>query len=340
VALRIQPQGAPVPTPSIESPTMHRRTWLHAAAATLLPCAVQAQDPRPIRLLVPVVPGAVPDIANRELARRLQAELGQTVVVENKPGGGGALMANELRRTAPDGHTLAAAYLSILSVSPSLFKPQPFHPVNDFSHLGTWCHGYFVLAVPAASAWRKVDDLLAAARAEPGRVNFGTAGMATPGHLFVTQLAHAAQVQLNHIPFKGSADVVLSGVRGDVPFITDGTQLVLPHVAAGRLRALAVMAPRRLPALPDVPTLAEAGFADIDHPVWHGLIAPAGLPPAVSQRLQAAIARVAQQPDFIQWNEAAGRFVEWRDGDRMREQVAREYAFWAREIQRAGISTT
>jgi tripartite-type tricarboxylate transporter receptor subunit TctC len=300
---------------------------------------VLAQEQRPIRLLVPVVPGAVPDIANRELARRLQAELGQTVVVENKPGGGGALMVSELRRAAPDGLTLGAAYLSILSVSPSLFKPPAFHPVHDFSHLGTWCHGYFVLAVPAASPWRQLPDVLAAARAEPGRVQFGTAGMATPGHLFVTQMAHAAQVQLSHIPFKGSADVVLSGVRGDVPLITDGTQLVLPHVAAGRLRALAVMAPRRLPALPDVPTLAETGFAGIDHPVWHGLIAPAGLPAQASARLQAALVRVSQQSDFIKWNEDAGRFVEWRDGERMRQQVAREFEFWAKEIQRAGIST-
>jgi tripartite-type tricarboxylate transporter receptor subunit TctC len=146
-------------------------------------------------------------------------------------------------------------------------------------------------------------------------------------------------VQWSHIPFKGSADVVLSGVRGDVSFITDGTQLVLPHVVAGRLRALAVMAPRRLPALPDVPTLGEAGLAGIEHPVWHGLIAPVGLPAAVSLRLQTAVATVSQQPDFIKWNEDAGRFVEWRDGERMRQQVARQFDFWATEIRRAGIST-
>jgi tripartite-type tricarboxylate transporter receptor subunit TctC len=317
---------------------MHRRTLLQAAAVASLPWSVRAQEQRPIRLLVPAVPGAVPDIANRELARRLQAELGQTVVVENKPGGGGALMANELRRAAPDGHTLGGMFMSFMSVSPSLYKPPPFHPVNDFSHLGTWCHGYFVLAVPAASPWRRLDDLLAAARAEPGRVQYGTAGTATPGHLFVSQLAHAAQIQLSHIPFKGSPDVVLSGVRGDVPFFTDGTQLVLPHITDGRLRALAVMAPRRLPALPDVPTLAEAGIAGIDHPVWHGLIAPAGMQAQTSSRLQAALARVVQQGDFIKWNEDAGRLVEWRDGERMRRQVASEFEFWAKEIQRAGIS--
>jgi tripartite-type tricarboxylate transporter receptor subunit TctC len=318
---------------------MHRRHLLQAATLLSLPGLARAQDVRPIRLLIPAVPGAVPDLANRELARRLQVELGQTIVVENKPGAGGALMANELRRAAPDGHTLGGMFMSFMSVSPSLYKPQPFHPVHDFSHIGTWCHGYFVLAVPAASPWRRVQDLLAAARAEPGRVQFGTAGNGTPGHLFVSQLAHVAQVQWSHIPFKGSADVVLSGVRGDVSFITDGTQLVLPHVAAGRLRVLAVMAPRRLPALPDVPTLAEAGVAGIEHPVWHGLIAPAGMPAAVSLRLQAAVAAVAQQTDFIKWNEDAGRLVEWRDGERMRQQVAREFEFWAREIQRAGIST-
>jgi tripartite-type tricarboxylate transporter receptor subunit TctC len=318
---------------------MHRRNLLQAATLLSLSGFAQAQDARPIRLLVPTVPGAVPDLANRELARRLQIELGQTIVVENKPGAGGALLAHELRRAAPDGHTLGGMFMSFMSVSPSLYKPQPFHPVQDFSHIGTWCHGYFVLAVPAASPWRRVQDLLAAARAEPGRVQFGTAGNGTPGHLFVSQLAHVAQVQWSHIPFKGSADVVLSGVRGDVSFITDGTQLVLPHVVAGRLRALAVMAPRRLPALPDVPTLGEAGLAGIEHPVWHGLIAPVGLPAAVSLRLQTAVATVSQQPDFIKWNEDAGRFVEWRDGERMRQQVAREFDFWATEIRRAGIST-
>jgi tripartite-type tricarboxylate transporter receptor subunit TctC len=318
---------------------MQRRNLLQATAVASLPWPLRAEDQRPIRLLVPTGPGAVPDIANRELARRLQIELGQTVVVENKPGGGGALMAGELRRAAPDGHTIGGMFMSFMSVSPSLYKPQPFHPVNDFSHIGTWCQSYFVLAVPAASPWRKLDDLLSAARAEPGKVQYGTAGNGTPGHLFVSQLAHAAQVQLAHVPFKGGPDTVLAGVRGDVPFFTDGTQLVLPHISAGRLRALAVMAPRRLPALPDVPTVAEAGIAGVDHAVWHGLIAPAGLQAQASARLQAAVARVAQQTDFIKWNEDAGRFVEWRDGERMRQQVAHEFEFWAKEIQRAGIST-
>lgn len=319
---------------------MLRRHWIQAAAALPWLLPARGQEARPIRLLVPVVAGAVPDVLNRELGRRLQAELGQPVVVENRPGGGGALMAAELRRAAPDGHTLGAAYLSILSVSPSLFKPRPYHPVTDFSHLGIWCHGYFVLAVPAASPWKSMAELLAAARASTEALHFGTAGVATPGHLFVTQLAHAAQLRLNHIPFKGSVDVVMAGVKADVPIITDGTQLVLPQVAAGKLRVLAVMAPRRLATLPEVPTLAELGLAGIDHPVWHGLVAPPGLPPAVSTRLQAALAKVVNQPDFVRWNEEGGRLVEWRDGERMRSQVEREFGFWAQEIQRAGITTS
>lgn len=320
---------------------MKRRQLVQAAAAAASwPTWARAQDPRPIRLLVPTGPGSVPDIANRELARRLQAELGQTVVVENKPGGTGIVMVAELKRAAPDGHTLAAGFLSTLSVTPSLFKPQPYHPIDDISHLGIWCHGHFVLAVPASSPWTTVADVLAAARASQAPLHFGTAGNATPGHLFVTQWSHAAGVRLSHVPFKGSADVVLSGVRGDVPMITDGTQLVLPQVAAGKLRALAVFAPRRLSALPATPTMAETGFAGIDHPVWHGLFGPAGLPQAASARLQAAVVKVTQQPDFIRWNEEAGRFVEWRSGEQMRSQVAREFEFWAREIHRAGITVS
>lgn len=324
---------------------MKRRELIQASAAAALSPATfwsgssRAQDTRPIRLLVPTVAGAVPDIANRELARRLQAELGQTVVVENKPGGTGVVMVAELKRAAPDGHTLAAGFLSTLSVTPSVIKPQPYHPVEDFSHLGIWCHGYFVLAVPAASPWKTVADVLAAARASSVPLHVGTAGVATPGHLFVSQWSHAAGVPLSHIPFKGSADVVLAGVRGEVPLITDGTQLVLPHVAAGRLRVLAVFAPSRLPVLPETPTMAEAGFAGIDHPVWHGLFAPAGLPSAVSQRLQAALVKVTQQADFQRWNEDAGRWVAWRSGEQMRSQVAREFAFWTQEVARAGIST-
>ncbi len=308
--------------------------------AALWPARVYAQDQRPIRLLVASPPGAVPDIANRELGRRLQAELGQTVVVENKPGGGGAVMVAELKRAAPDGHTLAAAVLTTLSVTPSLFRPQPYHPIDDFSHVGIWCHGYFVLAVAAASPWKTVADVLVAARASQVPLHFGSASVGSPGHLFMSQWSHAAGVALNHVPFKGSSDVVLSGVRGDVSMISDGTQLVLPQVAAGKLRALAVFAPQRLPALPDTPTMAEAGFAGMDHAVWHGMVAPAALPASVSSRLQAAVERVTQQPDFQRWNEEAGRFVAWRSGEQMRSQVAREFAFWAREIQRAGISTT
>jgi tripartite-type tricarboxylate transporter receptor subunit TctC len=319
---------------------MQRRSLLQAAAASVLPLRARAQEQRPIRLLVPTGAGAVPDVANRELARLLQAELGQTVVVENKPGAGGALMAAELRRAAPDGLTLGAMFMSYMSVTPSLYTPQPFHPVSDFSHVGIWCHGYFVIAVPAASPWRSMADLLAAARVATKPVQYGSAGNATPGHLFMSQLAQAAGVNLQHIPFRGGPDAVLAGVRGDVPVFTDGTQQILPHISAGKLRALAVMAPRRLPVLADVPTLAEAGFAGIDHPVWHGLIAPPGLAASAADRLQGAIAKVIQASDFIRWNEDAGRFVQWRNGPHMREQVAKEFEFWAREIRRAGISNT
>jgi tripartite-type tricarboxylate transporter receptor subunit TctC len=293
--------------------------------------------PRPIRLLCASATGTVPDVAARDVAIRLGRLLEQPIVVENKPGAGGAVMARELRRAAPDGQTLGATIFSFMSVSPSLYKPRPFDPLSDFSHVGIYTHGYFVLAASPDSPVRSVADMVDAARRDPLGINVGTAGVATPGHLLVSLLAHRAGFTINHVPFKGSAGVVQAGVNREVPVISDGTQFVLPQLAAGRLRALAVLAPARLPDLPTVPTLAEVGLPSIEQPVWHGIVAPPGLPPDVLKRIDVAVAAVCDDPDYRHWTATAGRLVQHRGPAAMREQVAGEVALWEREVRRANI---
>lgn len=318
---------------------MHRRYFIQSGLGTALlsgASRVGAQNST-LRLMVPSPAGSVPDVTVRELAQRLARKIGQSFVVENKPGAGGILMAHELKRAVPDGRTIGATFFSYLSVSPSLYRTARFDPIEDFSHLGIYTHGYFLIAAAPESPVRSIADLLQMARQAPGEVNFGSAGMATPAHLLMSQFSHIAGITLNHVPFKSSTGVVQAGVNSEVPVISDGTQYLLPQAAAGKLRILAAMAPTRLPSLPQVPTLHELGIRGIDQPVWHGLIAPKGVPELVLARLSESLAEVCAEPDFKRWNENAGRQVEHVGPAAMRAQVQREVALWAREIARANI---
>jgi tripartite-type tricarboxylate transporter receptor subunit TctC len=291
----------------------------------------------PMRWLVGAPAGSVPDVMNRELARRMAQVLGQTIVVENRPGGAGVVVMRELMRSAPDGLTVAATFSSQLCVTPSIITPAPYEPVADFTHLGLWSHGYTVLAATTESGLRSVADVLAAGRREPGRMQIGTPGAGTPPHLALALLSVQASVEFGHVHFR-APDLMSAALRNDVPLIADGVQLMRPHIAAGKLRPLAVLAPKRLAALPEVPTMTESGVPGVEASTWHGVVGPRGMPHAWVARFNEALRDVGGMQSFQAWNEEAGRQVDVSTPQQMHDAVQEDYRLWKTVVQRAKIT--
>ena len=291
---------------------------------------------RPIRLLVGQPAGYSPDITSRQLAEALGAELKQTLVVENRPGGGGALMMRELRKAAPDGYTLGSVFWNQMTVAPSLVKQIDYDPAEDFAHVGIWTVGAQLLVAHPGSGIRSVADLVARARAAQPPLNWASHGSGSPGHVFMSLLLEKAGLAMNHVPFPGS-QAVTAAVSGDVPVAITGVADAAGFVRSGQLLPLAVTGPRRLPLLPQVPTLTESGHPGVEYGVWAGLLAPRGTPAEVVERLNAALRAAAAQPALRAARDAAGALVQVSSAAEMQQRVREELPFWRGVVQRAGI---
>lgn len=271
-----------------------------AAAALALAIAfagaARAQE-RTIRVVVPLLAGAATDVVTRTFVAALSQRLGQPIVVENKAGGATMLGTQFVAKSAPDGLTLLSATTSTLSVLPNVQKP-PYDTLNDLVPIATFSVSPFVYAVSADSKHATIGELLVAAKANPGKLTFGSSGTGTLTHMVVELLSVIAQVNFTHVPYKGVTGAYSDVIGGRVDFLADGPASVLPQVRGGRMRALVVTAPQRLPTLPAVPTVGEAGMAGAEADFTGGLLAPAGTPPAVIARYEAAALQVAQSQAF------------------------------------------
>ncbi len=305
------------------------------AALLALPAWARAQSVRPLRIVVPFTPGGSTDILARALAPRLAQALGQTVVVDNRPGAGGSLGAAEAAKADPDGQTLLMGHIGTLGVNPSMYPRLPYDPLRSFVPVAYVARVPNVLVVGAASPWRSLADLLAAARARPGRLTYSSGGNGSAAHITFEYLKLRARVFMLHIPYRGTAPSVTDVLAGQVDCTFTGAPAVIPHVRSGRLRALAVSSPQRLPQLPDVPTVAESGYAGFEADQWYGLVAPAGTPAAVVSRLNAEVNKALALPEVAQQLAVEGAVPAPSTPQAFGDLIRREIPRWA-EVVRAG----
>jgi tripartite-type tricarboxylate transporter receptor subunit TctC len=261
------------------------------------PAAAQDWPVKPVRLVVPYVAGGAADIFGRTLAHNLGEALRQSVIVENRPGANGGIGADFVAKSAPDGYTLLATASGPIVVNPVLYAKVPYDPVKDFAPVAQGTVYQYVLVTLAGSPIRSLADLVAQARAKPGAVSYGSTGVGGGNHLAGELLALSTGTQLTHVPYKGSAAALADLLGGQLSFMFDTVITSVPQIRAGKLRSFAVSSAKRASALPEVPTLQEAGVAGFDISQWQGILAPAGTPRAAVARLNAEIVRALRSPD-------------------------------------------
>jgi tripartite-type tricarboxylate transporter receptor subunit TctC len=258
--------------------------------------AALAQDypAKPVRLVVPYAAGGNADIFGRTLAQKLTDAFRQSFVVENKPGANGGIGADFVAKSAPDGYTLLVTANGPIVVNPVLYAKVPYDPLKDFAPVAQCTVYQYVLVTLASSPIKSIADLVAAARAKPGAISYGSTGVGGGNHLAGELLALATGTQLTHVPYKGSAPALADLLGGQLSFMFDTVITSVPQIRAGRLRAFAVSSKKRASSLPEVPTMEEAGIRGFDISQWQGVLAPAGAPRAIVERLNAEIVKALQ----------------------------------------------
>lgn len=316
---------------------MNRRTLL---LATTLPLPALAQAPwpeRPIRVVVPFAAGGPSDIVVRLLAPHMTVTLGQPVVVDNRAGAGGVTGVDAVAKAAPDGYTIGIGSAGGLAISPRLDRGTPYDPLRDLAPLTLAVLVPEPLVVPAALPFRTVADLVAAAKAQPGRLNYGSAGSGSMPHLAGELFRNATGIEITHVSYRGGAPLALAILQNEVQLGFADLPILLPHLRAGGLRALAVGTQQRLEWIPDVPTMAEVGLPTVDANNWHGFIAPARTPAPILARLHGALAGALNDPEIRRALHDQGAIPGGNTAAEFGAFLRAELDKWGGVIQRAGV---
>jgi tripartite-type tricarboxylate transporter receptor subunit TctC len=302
--------------------------------------AVEAQTypSRPVRIVVPLSPGGFADTPARMLAPRLSTQLGRQFFVENRPGAGGTIGADFVAKSAPDGHTLLLTGTPHV-ISAHLYKTLPYDALKDFTPVALVASGPYALVVnPQRLQVNSVGELIAAAKAQPGKIDYASSGNGSAQHLVGALFNSMAGVELNHVPYKGSGPAMQDLISGQVSVSFAGVPNVLGHVKSGRLRALAVTTPKRWSELPDVPTLAEAGVAGYEATLWLNLAGPAGMPAEIVQRLHGEVAKALQDPELQANFRAAGVEATVMAPEPLAAFMRAEHEKWGRVVRETGAT--
>jgi tripartite-type tricarboxylate transporter receptor subunit TctC len=316
------------------------RILLLAAASLLAMAHASAADypTRSLRFIVPFPPGGGTDIIARELGVALNKTAGWTLVAENRPGAGGNLGVEAAVTSAPDGYTVVLGQTSNLAINPTLYRKLQYNPFKDLMPVALVAQSPVVLVVAADSPYRSLADVVAAAKKNPGALNFASPGNGTVSHLTGELLQQAAGIKLQHVPYKGANQALTDLLGGQVQIFMASVPTALGQVRAGKLRALAVSSAKRISMLPDVPTVSELGYAGFDATTWFGLLVPAGTPPAIVARLNQAANKAMATPDFKRKIEIEGGEVVGGTPAQFADLLKTDYDRWSAIITRAGIS--
>ena len=311
---------------------------LLVAVLSLAPAVAfaQAWPTKPVRAIVPVGVGSSTDIVHRLVLERMSAELGQPIVVENRAGAGGTIGAALTAKALPDGYTLLA-HGSAHAIAPALYRSLPYDPARDFIPVVPVGVSPSVLVVAPAKGVKTAQALVAAAKARPGTMNFSSVGVGTATHLSAERFSSSAGIDVVHVPFKGGAEAMFEVIAGRIDFFFGPVALVLPHLRDGKLLGLAVNTAARSTALPDVPTLLEAGFPDAEYPIWFGLFAPAKTPRAIVEKLNGHTLRVLQTPVMREKLSSLGVEPLVMTVDEFKSYVDGEIALNASLAKKAGL---
>ena len=306
-------------------------------ASVTLPALAQTYPAKPIRIVVPFAPGGNVDITARTVAPELSSLLGQPVVVDNKPGAGGTIGANEVAKAAPDGYTLLMGSNSTISVAPALYPNNPYNPVRDFAPISNLAQVPFVLVVHPALPAANVRELVALARSKQGGLSMASAGTGSSNHLVGELFQAQTGVRLNHIPYKGSGQALNDLLAGQVNLMFDQLTSASANIKAGKLRALAVSSAVRSAALPEVPTFAEAGISGFDITNVTGLLAPAGTPPEIIARLHAAAVKAVESKAVRDRFAAMGVSPVGDRPDQFAAFIREDFARWSKVVKDGNI---
>src|SRR5262245_24279608 len=295
----------------------------------------QAYPARPVKIVIAFPVGGLLDTVSRIVGERLSSMLGQQLVVEARPGAGGTLATAAVAKSEPDGYTLMMINDNH-ALNPSVFKNMPYDSVKDFAPIGFVGYTPLILVANGALPMHSVKDLIDAAKQNPGTITYGSVGVGSASHLAGEMLAGAADIKWQHVPYRGGAPALNDLLAGHVHTMFMSPVVSLQHITAKKLNALALAAPRRLELLPDVPTMTEAGYP-VDASYWFGLVAPAGTPPAILDRLEKALADALAAPDVRKRLTDMGAIVQPLNGGQFGDYVRAEIDKWAGIVSKAGV---
>ena len=308
------------------------------ALALLIPLAAfgQAFPSKPLRIVVPFTPAGAVDIASRATAHEMQRILGQPVTVENKPGAGGNLGVLDVARSAPDGYSMVMSTSGIQAINPALYAKMPLDPNKELTPVAPLVSLSNVLVVHPSVPARSVKEIIALAKKDPGKWTYASSGNGTSIHMSGAMFTQLTGTDILHIPYKGSSPAVTDLLAGQTNMMFDNIPSSLPHIKAGKLRALATTGAKRDPALPNLPTLAEAGIAGYESGVWFGLMVPVGTPHEVIMRLNEASIQATKAPQFVKRMSDLGYNIIAGAPEDMTAMIKTELARWAPIVKASG----
>ena len=312
-----------------------KRALVAVLAVFSLQAGAQTYPSKPVRLVNPFTPGGPLDLMGRILSEKLSGALGKPVIVENRPGAAGNVGAAEVAKAANDGHTLLLTLFSIVTSNPHLYDRLPFDPLKDFAPVTAIARSDSVVVVHPSVPAASMQELVAYAKANPGRLNYASAGKASPGHLTAEFFARRAGAAFTHVPYKGNLEAIRSVVAGETHMMFTPTTGALPHIKAGKLKALAVYLADAVDELPGVPSLE--GFDQKTVPFWYGLLAPVGTPREIVQRLNAETVKALKDPQVDKTLRAGRIFPIGNTPDEFAAMMREGHAAWGRVIRETGV---